>query len=347
MKSRLICTIQSIFLNAIVLSFIASASAFAQQDEDVSLSFDSTANVSPLQIERGRLKLECDHPGISRITTYEIWSADIPVAFDYFRIAFVADTHYPSRFTDETMHSLANVLDELRSDILLLGGDYQEDISYTKPLMDTIMEASHHCPAYAILGNNDIPWRDSVVSIIRQAGIVYLRDSAVTIERGDSHITLCGIAFSHKPNFVSPSLGQPEKDFVIQMVHVPDFAETHDTGGADLTLAAHTHGGQVTVFGMFAPVTSSKYCRKFLKGLNYNSKGHPVITNTGIGTSRINMRAFAPSEVVLLTLRTWRTHDPLSDKSLPDVTPKPHRTQMNEIEEEELTPFEMEVPKLM
>ena len=40
-----------------------------------------------------------------------------------------------------------------------------------------------------------------------------------------------------------------------------------------------------------------------LKGIKTNSEKQPVIITNGIGTSSKNLRLFAPSEVVVLTLR--------------------------------------------
>ena len=51
------------------------------------------------------------------------------------------------------------------------------------------------------------------------------------------------------------------------------------------------------------PETGSKYGRRFLTGLNYNSRGIPVITSNGLGTSRRNIRTGARSDVVVVTLR--------------------------------------------
>ena len=70
-----------------------------------------------------------------------------------------------------------------------------------------------------------------------------------------------------------------------------------------LCFAGHTHGGQVTLFGLYAPVVPSRYGQRFLKGIRTNSERQPVIITNGIGTSSKNLRLFAPSEVVVLTLR--------------------------------------------
>lgn len=259
--------------------------------------------------ERGRLRTECIHPGIKRVRTYDVTSPDIPYSFDGYRIAFVADMHYPSLFTDETLVSLGNVLKELNADLLLLGGDYQEDCEHVEPLFRTMMESKPADGAFAVLGNNDLErCTDIIKSLMVDHGITLVEDTCIRVWKGQEHISIAGVhnTFRGPEKAVSPTLKEPEQDFIILLTHTPDYAEDQDISHADVTLAGHTHGGQVTMLGAWAPVTASRYGQRFLKGLNWNSAGLPVITTTGIGTSRRAVRLFAPSEVILIRLHSLR-----------------------------------------
>ena len=53
---------------------------------------------------------------------------------------------------------------------------------------------------------------------------------------------------------------------------------------------------------MNADIIPSHYGQRFLTGLKYNSSNTPIIITNGIGTSNKNVRLFAPSEVVVITL---------------------------------------------
>lgn len=301
------------------------------------------------QIERGRLRTECSHPGIKRVRTYDVTSPDIPYSFNNYRIAFVADTHYPSLFTDETLVSLGNILRELNADLLLLGGDYQEDCEHVEPLFKTMMESNPRDGAMAVLGNNDLErCTDLIKSLMKDYGITLVEDTCVTITVGNEHIRVAGVNNTYTPRetAVSPTLKERDGDFVILMTHTPDYAEDQDISHADLTLAGHTHGGQVTMMGAWAPITASHYGQRFLKGLNWNSAGQPVITTTGIGTSRRDIRLFAPSEVILLTLHTLRKTPPstplAADKSFKDI-PRA-RMHLSEIREEAKKEGQEDIP---
>ncbi len=108
--------------------------------------------------------------------------------------------------------------------------------------------------------------------------------------------------FDLKKNGDSPSQHFPADDFIILLTHTPDYAEDTDVSNANLVLAGHTHGGQVSLFKKYSPVKHSIYGNRFLTGWKENSKGTPIIITNGLGTSRVDVRLFTPSEVVLVVL---------------------------------------------
>ena len=61
-----------------------------------------------------------------KITRYDFPDKDLPVAFDSCRIVFVSDFHYKSLFKEKQLNKLVDKLIDLKPDLLLLGGDYQE-----------------------------------------------------------------------------------------------------------------------------------------------------------------------------------------------------------------------------
>lgn len=272
-----------------------------------------------VQIIQGRTETTCKHPGIRRIRTYDVSSAEIPRAFEGFRILFFADTHYTSLFTTTTLESLGRVIQEIAPDAMFLGGDYQEGCEYVEPLFSTIMSNPPQYGTYAVLGNNDLErCTDTIKSVMNFYNVALVEDTAVQIHKNGSHITVAGAINTYQKveTAPSPTLKLDPHEFVFLLTHTPDYAEDQDITNADLVLAGHTHGGQVTLFGAFAPVTSSHYGQRFLKGLNYNSARQAVITTTGIGTSRRAVRMFAPSEVVLITLHSWSHGEKLPEPAI-------------------------------
>lgn len=265
----------------------------------------TAVDAQELEIERSRMHLDCRHRGIGRCRHYSLTSSQIPPEFDGFRIAFVADTHYPSRFDSTTLTSLGAMLLELRPDLLLLGGDYQEGCQYVEPLFDTMMLCSPPHGALAVLGNNDYErCTDTILTSMAAHGIKMIEGQVDTIRIGKAHIFVAGVRnhFTNPESEVSPTIALSDSDFVILMTHTPDYVEDQDISHTDIALAGHTHGGQVTLFGLYAPVVPSHYGQKFVRGLKYNSAEVPVVITNGIGTSRRNIRFCARSEIIEITL---------------------------------------------
>lgn len=265
------------------------------------------ASAQSIDIERGRLRTECRHKGISRVRTYDIASEEIPKSFEGYRIAFLADIHYESRFDDRSLESMKSVLSELRPNAVLLGGDYQEGCDFVPPLFNAIVTSARAEAYAAVLGNNDIErCTEEIKSTMSSLGIELVDGRWITLRAGSDTIFVAGAenTFGSVETKASPTQKLPKESFVILLTHTPDYAEEQDISHADITLAGHTHGGQVTLFGAIAPVTASRYGQRLLKGLNHTSQGNAVITTTGLGTSRRAIRLFAPSEIILITLHS-------------------------------------------
>ncbi|MBQ8361227.1 MAG: metallophosphoesterase [Bacteroidaceae bacterium] len=250
------------------------------------------------------------YPGVGRIKEYTVCSSQLPAAFDGFRIGFASDFHYESKYKERHLKNTVRALQAQSPDILLLGGDYQEGCEYVVPLFAALADVKTPYGTYAVLGNNDYErCTDKIRKAMLQQDIRLLEHTGDTLWHNGEYIILCGTAnpFDLRKNGLSPTAGLKEKDFVILLTHTPDYTEDADISHTDLALAGHTHGGQVTLFGWIVPKTGSKYGKRFLTGLNYNSQGIPVITTNGLGTSRLKMRTGARSEVVIVTLRRGDT----------------------------------------
>jgi predicted MPP superfamily phosphohydrolase len=68
-----------------------------------------------------------------------------------------------------------------------------------------------------------------------------------------------------------------------------------------LTLAGHTHGGQVRLPLFGAPIVPSRFGQRYAAGL-IEDEGRLLFVTPGIGTSIIPVRFGVPPAVSLLTL---------------------------------------------
>lgn len=247
------------------------------------------------------------YKGVGRIKRYEIYSEQVPDSFNGFRIAFASDFHYESRFDAKRLHGAIRALQAADADVLLLGGDYRgREGGDMEELFSALAQVKTRFGTYAVMGNHERGESDTLVRrAMAHTGVRLLEHKTDTLWKGNEYILICGIRnpFDLKRNGVSPTLALRAEDFVVMLVHTPDYVEDTDVSNTDLALAGHTHGGQVSLFRRWSPAHFSKYGNRFLTGLKHNSQGIPLIITNGLGTSRKDIRLFTPSEVVVVELK--------------------------------------------
>jgi hypothetical protein len=84
--------------------------------------------------------------------------------------------------------------------------------------------------------------------------------------------------------------------------HNPDVFPVAVEKGYDLTMAGHTHGGQVNVEILHEPINAARFFTPFVYGLYRRGAAAEYVTR-GIGTIGIPARIGAPPEIALLRLR--------------------------------------------
>ena len=244
--------------------------------------------------------------GVGRIKRYTFAKENVPEGLDGYKIAFISDLHYPSLFNHKRLGKLVRKLQKESPDMLLLGGDYVTDSDSVDVLFKSLSEAGPRWEKYVAFGNHDM--RNE--SLIRQAADkydFYLLDGVVwctDLIDGSGEYAVAGVydSFANDTLFAQQMKDIEESRFVILVSHNPDFIERHSID-ADLAFAGHTHGGQVSLFGLYTPVKNTRYGRRFLRGRNKATNGTTVITTNGVGTSRRKVRFCVPSEIVIVTLK--------------------------------------------
>jgi predicted MPP superfamily phosphohydrolase len=241
-----------------------------------------------------------------RVTPVTFVSADVPAAFDGLRIAFLSDIHHGPFVSRDRVRATVARVNALRPDVVVLGGDYvYQRPSALGPVFAELSRLRAPLGVYGVLGNHDHWLLESTVRpVMAAAGVHELYDSGVWLRRGSSRLRLCGLSgLSEDHPLLTGALdGATQDDFVILVNHSPDVAEALGNTPVDLVLAGHTHGGQVTVFGLWAPFIPSRYGQKYRAGLVLDAPV-PTFVSTGVGSITLPLRFFAPPEVVLITLR--------------------------------------------
>lgn len=244
------------------------------------------------------------YTGINRVVKYDFTHRDVPEAFEGFRIAFISDLHYKSLFKEQGLNDLVRLLIAQKADVLLMGGDYQEGCECVEPLFAALSRVKTPMGTYGVMGNNDYErCHDEIIRTMERCGMHVLEHKVDTLRKDGQQILIAGVRnpFDLANNGVCPTLSLSPKDFVVLLVHTPDYVEDVSIANTDLALAGHTHGGQVRVFGV-APALNSHYGNRFVTGLAYNTTKIPLIITNGIGTSQLPVRIGAPAEIISITL---------------------------------------------
>lgn len=241
--------------------------------------------------------------GVGRVKHYDFTDEAVPEGFNGYKIAFISDIHYPSLFNRTRLEKLTGRLRKESPDLLLLGGDYVTSEVYLNELFDSLSAINPKDGIYAVLGNHERRYKDAALQAMHEFDVNLLADTVVEIERIPGVIYLAGVydSFVYDSLVVQPAELVDNDAFVMLLCHTPDYAERSSTT-ADLVFSGHTHGGQVSLFGLYTPVKNTQYGKRFLRGMNRTTSGASVITTTGVGTSRRKVRFCVPSEIVILTL---------------------------------------------
>ncbi|HNW89038.1 MAG TPA: metallophosphoesterase [Bacteroidales bacterium] len=242
-----------------------------------------------------------------RIKEISITSSDIPASFDNKKIIFISDIHHGPYFSVDRVKMIVQRINELRPDIVVMGGDYcHRERKYIKPVFDELRKFNSEMGIYAVLGNHD-HWEDAELTrqMMSRNGINICDNRSYWVKSGKDRIKIGGVGDLWEDIQITDSTTKDvrEKDFCILVSHNPDYLEDMNSNLVDLTLSGHTHGGQITLFGLWAPKVPSKYGQKYRYGLKEFGKMKSYITS-GIGTITPPVRFFCRPEIVVITLKT-------------------------------------------
>lgn len=129
-----------------------------------------------------------------------------------------------------------------------------------------------------------------------------LENQAARVESGGRAFWLVGVAdlWTRRPDIAGALAQVAGEDPVILLTHNPDiFPDVPPR--VSLTLAGHTHGGQVNLPFLGRPVVPSRFGQRYAMG-HVVEQGRHLFVSGGIGTSIIPVRFRVPPESVILTL---------------------------------------------
>jgi uncharacterized protein len=263
----------------------------------------------------------------------EVPIANLPPELDGLRIAQLSDIHIGDYMPPREIARAVAMANDLHPDISFVTGDFVSSVG--DPLDACIGELSKlRAPlgVWGCNGNHEIyaGVEDEAERLFQEKGMRLLRAANAVVEHHGGRFNLLGVDYQ-RDHMVSGEHASPEqmlreieplirRDMPnILLSHNPNSFRRAAGLGIELSLAGHTHGGQIKFEIVDHSVTPARLITPFVAGLYHlpmptnghaaaapKSNGAPnaaLYVNRGLGTFGFPVRIGVPPEITLLTLR--------------------------------------------
>ena len=261
----------------------------------------------------------------------EIPISNLPAALDGMKIAQISDIHMSGYMPRSQVRRAIDMANDLGADLAVVTGDF---ITGADDPLDECIEEIRRLSAplgiYGCNGNHEIyaDAEDAAEELFRQHGMQMLRQHNAQIAWRGAKFNLIGVDYQRQHSWSGERLemlGGVEalirRDMPnILLSHNPNAFDRAREMGIELTLAGHTHGGQVKVEILDHRFTPARFITAYPAGLYQRSFGSgagkiadaspsdagghaSLYVNRGLGTIGIPVRLGVPPEITLLTLR--------------------------------------------
>jgi predicted MPP superfamily phosphohydrolase len=237
---------------------------------------------------------------------------NLPAALEGYRISHLTDLHASDTVPLPHLEKACEIALSQKPDIVVVTGDL---VTHTYDYIDPVaqMLKSMNLPVFVSFGNHDyVPWGaspgpDTILAECMQrelerAGCVVLRNRSVSLERNGVRFWITGLEDAYT-DFFNPPMAFADRvagETTICLSHNPDTVEDLLAFKPDVILSGHTHGGQIRVPLLGAPMLPI-FHRKRNKGLWKLPCGHLYVSR-GVGFL-LHARFWCRPEIPLIVLK--------------------------------------------
>jgi uncharacterized protein len=250
------------------------------------------------------------------VTRQRIHLAELPRGFEGFRVVQLSDIHIGPFMTASEIRHVVDAVQQLKGDLIVLSGDY---VTWDPTTQEAAVEALSGLRApfgvFGCLGNHEA-WtgvEDSITRLFGTRGVRILRKQNATLRVGGDELNLIGVDFqTHRPAGahhegivrrylvgVEPLVRRDTANILLS--HNPNTFDRAAELGIDLSLAGHTHGGQVALEFISPQIAPGRLVTPYVAGW-FGKPGGQLYVNRGIGTIGPPIRWGAPPEITVLEL---------------------------------------------
>ena len=230
-------------------------------------------------------------------------------AHDGLRVAHLSDLHVGSLTSHKFIRTAVELAQAEAPDLVMMTGDFVCYSPKYVPLLGGLVRG-FAVPTVCVLGNHDY-WTDGhgVTSELLHEQYTVLRNQHTRLHIRGAPLTIIGVddAVTRQCDISRSFHGIHQGDSRIILIHVPSLIDPIAELGGGLTLAGHTHGGHVQIPGLTDRVFR-KLGYPYVRGF-YRVGDALLYVNSGVGSSSVPIRAGAPAELAILTLRVAPPQD--------------------------------------
>lgn len=266
-----------------------------------------------------------------QVDRVEIPIVNWPKELDGMTIVQLSDIHRSETMPRKEVARAVAMANALKADLAVITGDF---ISYEgDPLEDCVAELSKlHAPlgVWGCNGNHEIYAQAEAEAqrLFAQFGMRLLRQENAQLEWNGAKFNLIGVDYQRDHMTRGPAGPMLENAEHLIRRDMPNILLSHNPNsfrraadlGIELSLAGHTHGGQLKVEVVDRDVTPARLITEFVAGLyrlpfgngsapvltdsNHAEKAACIYVNRGLGTFALPVRLGVPPEITLMTLRS-------------------------------------------
>lgn len=247
------------------------------------------------------------------VTRLEVPVPRLPADLDGLRVAHVTDLHAGPDVPTAYISRALELVRQERADLIALTGDFvSHDWRHLRRIEPELALLKARLGVYACLGNHDQYFGGAprITASLERLGVRVLSNAATPFPgRRDAWIVGVDDPVNALQDFDMALRHVPPGSFTLLLAHAPDVADAVADLQLDLTLAGHTHGGQICLPLIGPPVVPTRHGPKYASGL-FDCRGAHLFVSRGVGIVEPLVRFLCPPEVAVLRLR--RADWPLS-----------------------------------
>ena len=236
---------------------------------------------------------------------------NLPDELRGFSIALICDVHSGVFMSKQDMVEYAQVVNSLNADLIVIPGDFLTiRIPEIYPFVEAFADLRAPYGVYGCLGNHEFfadRSGDLLTEELEQGGIRILRNESTHINVNGAFFNLIGVddigRSMNAQKVIDQSLEHVRSDAPkILLCHKPYFFDTIASRDIELTLAGHTHGGQIVLarFGRIH-VSPASIATRYIYGL-YQQGNSAMYVTRGVGVIGVPFRINCPPEIAKIVL---------------------------------------------